>query len=727
MNNETLNNEISLTGCTIRPLRGIVCLIVILLLIAVLWVLPVYAAASSNDSAGIHLVIDGREIGPPVSPMIVNGRTIVPVRLIAEELGADVAWDGDSRTVMIKKGAREIRLRIDSYLIEHSIDGSPKFYLSDVAPKIYFDRTFVPLRLISNALGVGIGWDDPSRTVTINSRINAELSSFFDMKIISVQNGSTIYGKTILKSTTPAIIPLNASRLDYILIDPRTGKGFVVARGTDFEASYEWTPSMRDRGQRVLIAALYDHNGSFLCGDAITVNMSVIPEVYLSGLKQDQIVEDAINLVPNLNFSAAYVKYQFTNIANGKNILTPEQDPKGIYRWDPGVEYNGVVAVKIIAYDEEERAYESPAISVNVQVPHKIELKGVTENQRIEGSVTLIATRNFDVLETEYILRDVKTGIATSLQKSGYGNCFWFPGPDLAGEKEVLVRVKSTDGVFYTSDAVTVMVSGSPKIILRGVGPGQIITRSTDLKYAVNLSVLSNVELMRVKYTITNIKDGRQKISKDMNEGTFAFTYIPDLEDSGQWQISATGIYGKGLVLSTEKVPVTIFTGKTYGPQPIIEKDLFLDLASSLAKEDRMRSGMSAALQTAQSILETGWGQSVPVDKYNGRFSYNLFGIKGFGPAGSVISNTWEEYNGVSYRTDASFRAYNTVAESWEDHNKLLMTRERYAYYRDVMFDSTLGAWALKRAGYATDSQYPIKLIRIIRQYDLEALDQIAI
>lgn len=708
-----MNNKIYLTA--------------ILLLSVLLWVLPVYAAAPSNNSEDIHIVIDGRETIPTVSPMIVNNRTIVPVRLIAEELGADIEWDDKSRTVLIKKSDREICLRIDSYLIEHSIGGSTKYYLSDVAPKIYFDRTFVPLRLISNALGVSIGWDDQSRTVTINSRINAELKPFFDMKIISVQNGSIIDGKTILKSDAPAVIPPNSSRLDYILIDPSTGKGFVVARGTDFEASYEWTPSMRDRGQRVLAAVLFDHNGTFLGGDAMSVNMNIIPEVYLSGLKQDQIVEETLDLSPNLNFSAAYVKYEFTNIENGKSILSAAQDPKGIYRWAPSVEYNGAVAVKIIAYDEDDRAYESPIINVNVQVPHRIELKGISENQIIKNPVTLIATRNFDVLETEYILRDVKTGIETSLQKSGYGNCFWFPGPGSSGQKEVLVRVKSTDGFLYTSDAVPVTVSGTPKIILQGAGPGQIITIPTDSKVAVKLSVVSNVDLKRVKFFITNIQDGKQKILADINEGIFEVGYIPEMGDSGQWQISAWATYGSGLVLNSEKVPVTIYTGKTYGPQPIIEKGLFLAMASSLARDDWMKSGMSAALQTAQSILETGWGQSVPVDKYNGRLSYNLFGIKGFGPAGSVISNTWEEYNGVSYRTDASFRAYNNVAESWEDHNKLLMTRERYAYYREVMYDSTLGAWALKRAGYATDSQYPIKLIRIIRQYDLEALDQVAI
>ncbi len=82
---------------------------------------------------------------------------------------------------------------------------------------------------------------------------------------------------------------------------------------------------------------------------------------------------------------------------------------------------------------------------------------------------------------------------------------------------------------------------------------------------------------------------------------------------------------------------------------------------------------MSAALQTAQSILETGWGQSVPVDKYSGKLSYNLFGIKGEGPKGSVIYNTWEVYNGKTYYVDAKFRAYNSVEESWADHKNFFI------------------------------------------------------
>jgi flagellum-specific peptidoglycan hydrolase FlgJ len=170
-------------------------------------------------------------------------------------------------------------------------------------------------------------------------------------------------------------------------------------------------------------------------------------------------------------------------------------------------------------------------------------------------------------------------------------------------------------------------------------------------------------------------------------------------------------------------VKFKLYFGETYGPKAIIEKAKFLDLASGLAINSYEKTDMSAALQTAQAILESGWGQSVPVDKYSNKFSNNLFGIKGTGTDGSVISNTWEVYNGVVYRIDASFRAYNNVGESWQDHKNLLLKYSRYQIFRDVMYDDTLGAWSIRRAGYATDPNYPIKLMNIIEQYDLEKLD----
>ena len=74
---------------------------------------------------------------------------------------------------------------------------------------------------------------------------------------------------------------------------------------------------------------------------------------------------------------------------------------------------------------------------------------------------------------------------------------------------------------------------------------------------------------------------------------------------------------------------------------------------------------------------------------------------------------------------DASFRAYYSANESWADHKRFLLTGPRYEPFRAVMFDSSLGAWALKRAGYATDSKYPVKLMDLIETYELYKLDEV--
>jgi len=202
--------------------------------------------------------------------------------------------------------------------------------------------------------------------------------------------------------------------------------------------------------------------------------------------------------------------------------------------------------------------------------------------------------------------------------------------------------------------------------------------------------------------------------------------YTPAKEDEGYWNIQAIAKY-ENKEIKSEPVPIRVYLGKIYEAVPIIEKDKFLNLASTLAQDSWEKTGMSAALQVAQSILETGWGQKVPVDKYTGKPSYNLFGIKGEGPNGSVIYNTWEVYNGKTYYVDAKFRVYNSVEESWMDHKNLLLNSERYKPFKEVMYDSVQGAWALKRSGYATDPEYALKLIRLIKQHNLRKLDKIKI
>ncbi|HOG63339.1 MAG TPA: stalk domain-containing protein [Sedimentibacter sp.] len=689
----------------------------ILILLLILIALVQYSAPDAYAEDSIKIVIDGKRIKPDVDPYISNDRTLVPIRVIAEELDSVVEWDNDNRAVHISKEDIHILLRIDSYLVEYTNDNETSYTIIDVTPQITGDRTFVPIRLISNALGVKIEWDNDKRTVYIDSSESSEVTKFFDVEISSVKPGQTITGTTELYTKINNEIPKGAKEIKYLLLDRDTAKGFVIAGGSNINTPYEWVPAMEDNGQKVLVSAFYDAQGNFLAGDSIPVTVKINPQIELKGIREGQLITaHSVPLSTKLNFSASYVKYEMINPDNGAVYLSPGVDPEQSFTMIPVMEDNGNMSVRVIAYDTKGNAYKGEYVNIGIDVDRYLYLGGVKNGQTIDGSVTLLAQRNFNVTDTEYIMVDNSTGEETLLFKSGYGSYSWFPGPEDAGSKDLYVRVKDTAGNTHVSSRVTVNVIGTPKLMLQGVGPGQVLTQAADL------NIKTNVKLDSIKYILTNVRTGNEIIISEKSTGVI----IPEKGDDGTWTIRAQGTYG-GRTIKSEEVKFTIYTGQLYSAKPVIEKDKYLDLVSGLAVNTRKTTGMSAALQVAQAILETGWGQSVPVDKYDGKFSYNLFGIKGEGTKGSVTSNTWEEYNGVAFRIDAEFRAYNNEKESWQDHKDLLLLRERYAPFREVMYDSTKGAWALKRCGYATDSQYAIKLIDIIERYDLKELDEVTI
>ncbi|NPV71532.1 MAG: DUF1343 domain-containing protein [Firmicutes bacterium] len=93
-----------------------------------------------------------------------SNRTMVPLRAIAESLGALVHWDGDRRLVTIVKGELTVKLTIGSRTAE--VNGLRKSM--DTVPVIRQNRTMVPLRYVGEFLGASVDWDGASRTVTVD-------------------------------------------------------------------------------------------------------------------------------------------------------------------------------------------------------------------------------------------------------------------------------------------------------------------------------------------------------------------------------------------------------------------------------------------------------------------------------------------------------------------------------------------------------------------------------
>lgn len=117
----------------------------------------------NTDPNAVYVFVNGAELVTDQPAVIVEDRTLVPLRAIFEALGAEVDWDGETRTVTSKKGDIEISLKIG----EKTLYKNGEAIEIDVPAQIINDRTMVPVRAISEAYGCEVGWDGGSRTVTI--------------------------------------------------------------------------------------------------------------------------------------------------------------------------------------------------------------------------------------------------------------------------------------------------------------------------------------------------------------------------------------------------------------------------------------------------------------------------------------------------------------------------------------------------------------------------------
>lgn len=97
-------------------------------------------------------------------PVIINGRTLVPVRAIVEALDGSVDWDAETKTATLVSGDNKIELTIDSKTAV--LNGEEKTL--DTAPVIIDSRTMLPIRFIAEGFGYKTDWDAETKTVYVS-------------------------------------------------------------------------------------------------------------------------------------------------------------------------------------------------------------------------------------------------------------------------------------------------------------------------------------------------------------------------------------------------------------------------------------------------------------------------------------------------------------------------------------------------------------------------------
>lgn len=142
-------------------------------------------------------------------------------------------------------------------------------------------------------------------------------------------------------------------------------------------------------------------------------------------------------------------------------------------------------------------------------------------------------------------------------------------------------------------------------------------------------------------------------------------------------------------------------------------REEYIEKYAKLAVQEMQRTGIPASITLAQACLESNNGNSDLSVASN-----NHFGIK--------CHSSWQGKR-IYHDDDAKgecFRVYDEVYDSYIDHSNFLRNGQRYAFLFEFdKNDFTSWAYGLKRAGYATNPEYPKLLIKIIEDFQLYKYD----
>lgn len=129
-----------------------------------------------------------------VKPYAHDNRTFVPVRFLSEQMGATVGWDQATKTVTISRAGRTVKMVLGQKT--YWVDGVQK--TMDAPAEVISQRTMVPIRFVSEAIGLSVGWDQANKLV-----------------LVTEASDPWIVGGTVEQSATEQALRLLAAR-DFV-------------------------------------------------------------------------------------------------------------------------------------------------------------------------------------------------------------------------------------------------------------------------------------------------------------------------------------------------------------------------------------------------------------------------------------------------------------------------------------------------------------------------------
>ncbi|MCX7715624.1 MAG: stalk domain-containing protein [Clostridia bacterium] len=184
-----------------------------------------------SDNTLVRIDNENENVAPYLAD---GGRTLVPLRFIAEAFGADVAWDDATKGITITSGKTEIKMTVDK--ADYTLNGNAKAL--DVPATVKEGRTFVPLRAIVEDLGKKVFWD-PQGLIVISDKDISMTSEEAQAMVLNLKNA-----KTPAKVEQLAIIPVSKlfeNQLPVFAVEASDNDGNNESGAIDGDMETRWS------------------------------------------------------------------------------------------------------------------------------------------------------------------------------------------------------------------------------------------------------------------------------------------------------------------------------------------------------------------------------------------------------------------------------------------------------------------------------------------------------
>lgn len=602
-----------------------------------------YTAVSSSNYAKVGLNYNGNSFSN-ISSILYEGRTLVPLRFLAENMGFKVEWNDSENSITVSSSTKTVELWIDKNDV--TVNGIPSILNYGVSPKLIDGNTMLPLRYMAEIFDAEVEWDEDSFSSNV----------YYPSKKEVVEEAIVKGKQQILKKTN--VVFNNTDFNKYFPSVVYNGKSFVSLRsmseatGTDLK----WNGN--------------DNSITINTKDKELYFMLNSGTVLVNGIEKNMGLESAPILMtkPGEEFSSTMVPLRFIVEELGYQL---EWDNES---WSSNIKFyeNEGINLTNINFNEKPNGIENLVLSLDGISSPKVDVSNDLMTITIPNtSVNINGLNSFNETPNSFPINFVTAEEVdgTTIVKIGFDNSVkmkkYFDGNNLVIGFELPINsIQYTDydtnynelvDLQFSRNPITDKYKNSPVYVKKsdvrvtGINVGTVIPKTIDLK-ASNYPASHTYGVLAAN-TVLNLKATVGDYYEITYTNGWRWATRDDIYNSMSFGTLEPGSLSSFKFLDLSK-PAGLSTDMI-NSKILINKGILTGKGAAFA-EGSKTYGVNEIYLMSHSMLETGNGTSqlangVVVSEVNGKpvapkKVYNMFGIGAY-DATALKSGSERAYN----------------------------------------------------------------------------------